>query len=82
MLQLTSFVYACTNKLAPAVFDKYFNYISNIHDYSTLGRLLGVISLLKERTQCNMRQNLLDMLALNHGIQYLLKLEGLPPFQP
>ena len=21
------------------------------------------------------------MLALNHGIQYLLKLEGLPPFQ-
>ena len=33
-LQLTSFVYACINKLAPAVFDNYFRYIFNIHDYS------------------------------------------------
>ena len=48
-LQLTSFVYACINKLAPAVFDSYFNYISNIHEYST-----RVISLLKGRTHCNM----------------------------
>ena len=34
-LQVTSFVYACVNKLAPAVFENYFNYISNIHDYGT-----------------------------------------------
>ena len=35
MLQLTSFVYVCINKLVHAVFDNYFSYISNIHDYST-----------------------------------------------
>ena len=37
-LQLTSFVYACINKLqisVPGVFDNYFNYLSHIHDYST-----------------------------------------------
>ena len=33
-LQLTSFVCACINELAPAVFDNYFNYISNIHDHT------------------------------------------------
>ena len=35
MLQLASFVYACINRLAPPVFDNYFNYISNIQDHST-----------------------------------------------
>ena len=35
VLQLASFVYACINRLAPPVFDNYFNYISNIHDHST-----------------------------------------------
>ena len=34
-LQLASFVYACMNRLAPPVFDNYFNYISNIHDHNT-----------------------------------------------
>ena len=34
-LQLASFVYACINRLAPPVFDNYFNYISNIHDHNT-----------------------------------------------
>ena len=50
-LQLVSFVYACINRLAPPVFDNYFNYISNIHDHS---RQLGVIFLLKGGTQCSM----------------------------
>ena len=30
MLQLASFFHACINKLAPPVFDNYFNYISNM----------------------------------------------------
>ena len=53
MLQLSSFVYACINRLAPPVSDNYFNYISNIMIIAQ-GRQLGVIFLLKGRTQCNM----------------------------
>ena len=49
-LQLTSFVYACINKLAPAVFDNYFNYISNIHDYSTRQAARGDIFVERKNT--------------------------------
>ena len=49
-LQLTSFVYACISKLAPAVFDNYFNYISNIYDYSTRQAARGDIFVERKNT--------------------------------
>ena len=49
-LQLTSFVYTCISKLAPAVFDNYFNYISGIHDYSTRQAARGDIFVERKNT--------------------------------
>ena len=53
MLQLASFVYACINRLAPPVFDNYFNYISDIHDHSTRQATRGD-DFVEGRAQCNM----------------------------
>ena len=50
MLQLASFVYACINRLAPPVFDNYFNYISNIHDHSTRQATRGDIFVERKNT--------------------------------
>ena len=49
-LQLTSFVYACINKLASAVFDNYLKYISNIHDCSTRQAARGDIFVERKNT--------------------------------
>ena len=51
MLQLASFVYACINRLAPPVFDNYFNYISNIHDNSTRQATRGEIFVERKNTK-------------------------------
>ena len=80
MLQLTSFVYACINKLVPAVFDNYVNCISNTHYHST--RQAARSDLFVERkntTQYGIKS--VRYAGTNHGIQYLLKLEGLPNFR-
>ena len=50
VLQLASFVYACINKLPPPVFDNYFNYISNIHGYSTSQATWGDIFVKRKNT--------------------------------
>ena len=50
MLQLASFVYACISRLAPPVFDNYFNYISNIHDHSTRQATRGDIFVERKNT--------------------------------
>ena len=57
MLQLTSFVYAYINKLAPPVFDNYFNYISNIHDHSTGQAARGTV--------------VPDLMEISHFLSYL-----------
>ena len=49
-LQLVSFVYACINRLAPPVFDNYFNYISNIHDHNTRQAARGDIFIERRNT--------------------------------
>ena len=49
-LQLASFVYACINRLAPPVFDNYFNYISNIHDHNTRQAARGDIFIERRNT--------------------------------
>ena len=49
-LQLASFVYACINRLAPPVFDNYFNYISNIHDHYTRQAARGDIFIERRNT--------------------------------
>ena len=50
MLYFTSLFYVCINKLAPAVFDNYFNYISNIHDHSTRQAARGDIFVERNNT--------------------------------
>ena len=86
MLQLASFVYACINRLAPPVFDNYFNYISNIHDHSTRQATRGDIFVERKNTmQCGIKSvRYAGTQSWNTipGPQYPLKLEGLPPFLP
>ena len=50
ILQLASFVHACISRLAPPVFDNYFNCISNIHDYSTRQATRGDIFVERKNT--------------------------------
>ena len=80
-LQLTSFIYACINKLVPAVIDNYVTYISNIHDNSTGQAARGdIIFEWKNTLQYAIKS--VSYAVLNHRMQYLLKLESLPLFQP
>ena len=49
-LQFTSFVNVCNNKLAPAVFDNYFNYIYNIYEFCTRQAASGDIFVERKNT--------------------------------